>query len=33
MLSFKDTGDFVLLSYDMKLIKDDKLGLLFDMYS
>ena len=30
MLSFKDTRDFLLLSYDMKLITDDEFGLLFD---
>ena len=30
MLSLKDARDFVLLSYDMKLIKDDEFGLLFD---
>ena len=33
MLSIKDAKDFLLLSYDMKLIKDDKLGLLFNMDS
>ena len=33
MLSFKDTRDFLLLSYDMKLITDDEFGLLFDTYS
>ena len=26
MLSLKDTRDFLLLSYDMKLIKDDEFG-------
>ena len=33
MLSFKDTRDLLLLSYDMKLITDDEFGLLFDTYS
>ena len=33
MLSFKDTRDFLLLSYHMKLITDDEFGLLFDTYS
>jgi len=32
MLSFNDTRDFLLLSYDMKLIKDDEFGLFFDTY-
>ena len=32
MLSFKDTRDFLLLSYDMKLITDDEFGLLFDTH-
>ena len=32
-LRLKDTKDFVLLSHDMKLTKEDKLGLLFDTYS
>ena len=33
MHSFKDTRDFVLLSYDVKLITDDEFGLLYDTYS
>ena len=33
MPSFKDTKDFVLLSYDMKLITDDEFGLRYDTYS
>ena len=33
MLPFKDIRDFLLFSYDVKLIKDDELALLFDMYS
>ena len=32
MPSFKDTRDFVLLLYDMKLITDDEFGLLYDTY-
>ena len=30
MLSFKDDRDFLLLSYDLKFIKDDEFGLLCD---
>ena len=32
MLFFKDTRDFLLLSYDMKLIQDDEFSLLLDPY-
>ena len=33
MPSFKDTRDFALLSYDMKLITEDEFGLLYDTHS
>ena len=33
MPSFKDTRDYLLLSYDMKLITDDEFGLLYDTHS
>ena len=33
MLPLKDNRDFLLLSYDMKIIEDDEFGLLWDTYS
>ena len=32
MLSFEGIRNSPLLSYNMKLIKDDEFGFLFDMY-
>ena len=33
MLSFRDTRDFLLLSYDMELIEEEEFGLLSDTCS